>query len=85
MIGYIFSLSLMIAFSYLVWIILPYLLLFTGLLGGHGSGGNGWIIPWNQIFLVASSIHLLFFLIVLFFQKKKEHWIKLFLSLCIAL
>jgi len=84
-IGYIFSLSLMIVFSYAVWMILPYLLLFSGLLGGHGSGGHGWTISWNKIFLVVSAIHLLFFLIVFLFQKEKKHWIKLFISLCITL
>ena len=73
--GYVISLLVMILIPSIVVIGLVFL----------GAGRNGFSFPWAELFLASSAVHFLFFSVVLLFKRKREHWIKLFVSLLIVL
>ena len=71
--------------SLLTMVVIPSLFLFAlSFVIGDNRGGNGYDYYLAELFLVSSGIHTVFIFILLFFQKKKEHWIKLYISLSLV-
>ena len=72
--GYIITLLIMVLIPSIVLIGLFFL----------GASRNGLNFPWTGLFFSSSSMLFLFFCVVLLFKRKREHWIKLFVSFLIG-